>query len=1149
MINCLPFKKRALLPLWPKKSRSWDASRMARPMITVLVMMLVLQANAIAYAQKISISIRNATLKEVFKEIRKQTGQDFIYNNEVLERSRPVTINVHNETLEGTLKKIFAEQPLSYEISGQAIIVKTMPIIRNAPDRTIEGKVTSSTDNEPVIGATVSVKGRSGAVMTDANGHYAINLPSGNNVLVFKYIGFITREVEVGSGNSLDVKMIPGNQQLEEVVVQAYGTIKRGALTNSVATIGAKEIEKRPITSVTTALAGAAPGIQTTTGSGQPGSGVGVSIRGFGSINAGTDVLYVVDGAPFGGAINNLNPNDIESISVLKDAAATALYGSRAANGVVLITTKSGIKNKDVIEARATGGITSRGLANYEKVDAFQYYPLIWESMRNQYLANGQALAVANQSATDNVKSQLVYNPFNVPDNQIVRTDGTINPSASFLYPDDLSFRKAMQQTGVRQNYSLGLRGGAERSSYYGSVDYLNDKGYSKGSDFNRITGRAKLDLSPKKWLKAGINMSGTISKTLLANEDAGINENPFYVDLLMAPIYPVYKHDAQGNYVYDATGNKAFDNGELRPVFQGRNIVAETMLNQLYNKRNAIGGRTYLEVTLLPGLKATANLAVDVNNYEYLFYRNPTIGDGVSVNGRTSRTNTKSQTLTINQLLNYNRNYGKHSIDALAGHEYYTYRSVSLTARRDNQVVDGPVELDNYANPAVAESSVDEDKLESFLSRFQYSYDNRYFLTASLRTDASSRFAASSRWGTFWSLGGGWQIHNESFMKPYTWIDLLKLRSSYGEVGSNQIGFYPYQSFYNIGNNNNSEPGMTQSRTVGGGEDVQWEINQTFDVAVEFGLFKNRINGTVEYFRRGSRKLLFNVPLALSTGRTSQPKNIGSLNNSGFEIQLSGDPIRSKNFVWNVAVNWTKFKNRITKLPEGQDRIISGTKNRQVGHSVYDYWLRDWYGVNPDNGLELYYADPDVTTDASAFTNSNGDRVTSNANAALYRYVGSAIPNFYGSLGNTFTYKNFSLNFLLMYQVGGRAFDSDYQSLMYNGSYGRALHIDALKRWQKPGDITDVPIRNTGTTMYDSDRWLIDASAVSLRTASLTYTLPRAVSSKAGVSRAQCFFTGENLFILSKRKGLDPTQSFTGVSSYTYAPTRILTLGLNITL
>jgi len=376
----------------------------------------------------------------------------------------------------------------------------------------------------------------------------------------------------------------------------------------------------------------------------------------------------------------------------------------------------------------------------------------------------------------------------------------------------------------------------------------------------------------------------------------------------------------------------------------------------------------------------------------------------------------------------------------------------------------------------------------------------------------------------------------------------LLKLRASYGHVGSDALnGYYLYQSYYDIGNNNNTEAGLTRARAVGN-VDLKWETNASFDAAVEFGFFNNRINGTVEYFNRNSKDLLLNVPLPLSTGLTQQPQNIGSMYNRGVEIQIGGDIIRKNDFTWNMNVNWTKFKNKITKLPDGQPSIIDGTKNRQVGKSMYDYWLRDWYGVDPANGKELYAADPAVT-DAAAFTNEKGDRVTTDANSALYHYAGTAIPDFYGSINNSFSYKNFALSFMVMYQSGGKAYDSDYQSLMYNGSYGRALHVDALNRWQKPGDITDVPIRNTGTTMYDSDRWLIDASSLSLRTASLTYNFSKSLVNKIGASKAQCFVTGENLFIISKRKGLDPTQSFTGVSSYTYAPTRVLTLGVNINL
>jgi len=1136
--------------LLPARTGAMFLSWKRNLVLSVMIAVLTLEASAASYAQKININVHNATLKEVFKEIHKQISQDFIYSNQVLEISRPVNLVARDEALESVLKKAFADQPLEYTITQRTIIVKVkqQPKSSSLQERNISGTVYASAESTPLAGVSVTVKGTAIGTTTNGDGKYRLALPAGKNVLVFRFIGYTSREISSGSSNQLDVRLEEESQQLDAVVVQAYGTVKRGALTNSIATVNAKDFEKRPITNLSTALAGAAPGIQTSSGSGQPGSGLAIRIRGFGSVTGGMDPLYVLDGAPYDGVLSSINPNDIESISILKDASASALYGARAANGVIMVTTKKGAKNRDVIELKVTTGITSRGLSNYEKVDAFQYYPLLWESLRNQTLANGGTLAAANLTATNNIKTNLVYNPFNVPDNQIVGTDGTINPSASLLYPDDLSYRDAMQRTGVRQNYSLGFRGGAEKSTYFVSMDYLDDKGFSKMSDFNRLTGRAKVDIQPKKWLKAGVNLAGTLSKTLSANEDAGINENPFYVDLLMAPIYPVYKHDATGAFVLDEKGEKVYDDGELRPQFQGRNILAETMANQLYNKRNALNARTYAEVTFLKDFKFTANLSVDLNNYEYLFYRNPEIGDGKSVNGSTNRSNSKTQSANINQLLNYNKTLGKHHVDVLLGHEYYNYNYTYLSASRSNLVVTGPVELDNYTNPAVVNSYVNTYKIDSYFSRGQYDYDNRYFLSASYRRDGSSKFSPESRWGNFWSVGAGWQLNSESFLKDKEWIDILKLRASYGQVGSDALnGYYLYQSYYDIGNNNNTEAGITQARAVGN-TNLRWESNGSFDAGVDFGFFKNRLNGTLEYFNRDSKGLLFNVPLPVSTGLSQQPQNIGSMYNRGVEIQLGGDVIRKTDFTWNVNVNWTKFKNKITKMPDGQASIIDGTKNRQVGQSMYDYWLRDWYGVDPANGKELYAADPTVT-DAAAFTNDRGDKVTTDANSARYHYAGTAIPDFYGSLNNSFSYKNFSLSFLVMYQSGGLAFDSDYQSLMYNGSYGRALHVDALNRWQKPGDITDVPIRNTGTTMYDSDRWLIDASSVSLRTASLTYSLPGRLAGKIGAGKAQVFATGENLFIISRRKGLDPTQSFTGVSSYSYAPTRVLTLGVNINL
>jgi TonB-linked SusC/RagA family outer membrane protein len=1135
----------------------------------ILICAFTLQLTAATFGQTVSLSVNGAPLRQVFNEVRKQTGYYFIYNNELIQRANPVTLTIKSDNVQEVLKEVFKNQPLTYYIDEQNTIVVHARSETKAVQRIITGTVLSKEDGGPMPGVVVREKGTLNTTATNEQGKYSIRVNSDASVLVFSYLGFTDTERNVGSASVVNLSMEVENKQLEEVVVQAYGTIKRGALTSAVSTIGAKDLEKRPVTNITTALAGSAPGIMTNSGGGQPGTGMAIRIRGFGTINGDASPLFILDGAPYDGVISNINPNDIESISVLKDAAASSLYGTRAAHGVIIITTKNGVKNQDRLEVRATQGVTSRGISSYEKVGAEDYYALLWESYRNNLVDQGVPSADANGLASgtyprnaaglqiypgttttySDISQLLVYNPFNLPGNQLVNTSGQFNPNAQLLYPDDLSWRDAMERTGIRSDYSIGTSGGSEKTTYYTSLNYLDDRGYTRQSDFNRITGRVKIDASPKKWLKAGMNASGTLSKSTLANEDNGINENPFYVDLLTAPIYPVYKHDpVTGAYLLDDKGDRIFDDGETpaRPIFTSRHILAETMLNQLYNKRNALQGRAYTSVNILPELKVTFNASVDVNNYEYLFNRNKTIGDSKGI-GRTSRTNSKSVYTTLNQLLNYNKDFGKHNIDVLLGHESYQNDYQYQNGNRDNQIVDGPVELDNYSNPPKVNSYVDAYRTESYFSRLQYAYDDKYFATAAYRHDGSSKFHPTSRWGAFWSVSAGWQINKGSFFKA-DWVDLLKARVSYGEIGSDNLGsgYYLWQSFYAIGNNNNTEPGMTRSR-VAGNIDLEWETIASSDVALEFSLFKNRLNGTLEYFNKASRNLLFNVPLAESTGLTTEGQNIGGLYNRGFELQLSGDVLRQKDFRWNLGVNLTTLKNRITKMPDGQPNIIDGTKNREVGRSIYDYWLRAWYGVNPDNGQELYLANPDAT-DPDAFVNAAGVNVTPNANSALYHYAGTAIPDLYGSVTNALNYKNFTLSFTLMFQLGGKAFDSDYQSLMYNGSYGRALHVDALNRWQSEGQQTDVPRRTTGNTMFDSDRFLIDASSVSMRTATLNYALKKSFAQRIGLNNASVFLTGENLFIVSRRKGLDPTQAFTGVSSYTYAPTRVATLGLNVT-
>lgn len=1120
-------------------------AHLAMKLTIILIFCLTIQVSATTMAQKVNLSATNASLKTIFKEIRRQTGYYFIYSDKVIEMSNTVTLQVKDTGIDQLLKTVFENQPLDYSIEDKTIVVKVKDLPKEVKaDRTITGTVIGQDDQKPLPGVSVQVKGRTGGVMTNQDGKYSIVVPSGSNTLIFSYLGYVTREVVLSSGNLVDVQLSVENKLLDEVVVQAYGSVRKGALTNAVSTISAKELEARPISNLSTALVGAAPGIQTTTGSGQPGSGNAVRIRGFGSINGGVEPLYVVDGAPFEGALNNLNPDDIESISVLKDASASALYGSRAANGVILISTKKGKDSPASLTAKVTQGLNSRGLSDYDKVNAFQYFPLLWESMRNSLVSGGATLAAANAQASNNIVASLTNNPFNVPDNQVVLNDGTMNPSASLVYPEDLDWKDALRRTGLRSEYNLNYRGGNNKSDFFASLNYLKDQGYSVLTDFNRYTGRINLNSQIKSWIKTGLNLSGSVQKTKVGNEDSGIWENPFYTDLIFAPIYGIHKHNPDGSYILDATGNQVYDEGYTRAIAPGRNVLAETVYNDNFTERNFVSARTYAEISFLKNFKFTTNFSLDLNNYRFNVFDSPIIGDGLTSNGRSNRTASTTRTININQLLNYNRRFDRHNIDVLGGHEAYQRRYDYSFGSASGQIMSGSTELKNFANILSLTSYQDNYRIESYFGRVQYDFDGKYFASASYRTDGSSKFSKQNRWGNFWSVGAGWLISKEQFFNV-KWVDNLKLRASYGQVGSDDLGgYYLYQTFYDTGYKNGNEAGIKQSLVLGNDE-IQWESNDNMDIALEFGLLKNRISGSVEYFNRYTDNLLFNVPLSLSSGLSSQNQNFGSLYNRGVEIQLDGVPVKTRNFRWNVGVNWTTLTNKIAKLPF--DEYIDGTKKYMVGQSRYDYWLRDYYGVDPDTGSELFVAQNQTATGTK--TMADGTVVTTSGSNALYHYAGSAIPDFYGSINNTFTYKNFSLDFRFIYQVGGVAFDSDYQSLMYNGTYGRALHVDALNRWQTPGQVTDVPKRTIGTTMYDSDKWLTDASYLYLRSANLAYTLPKSFTKKLSIGNARIYATGENLFMQSKRKGFDPSQAYNGNSSYTYAPTRIISLGLNITL
>ncbi|WP_316766758.1 TonB-dependent receptor [Pedobacter frigiditerrae] len=1033
-----------------------------------------------------------------------------------------------------------------------------------AQSKKITGKVLGAEDGLPIPGVSVKIKGTNTAVQTENNGTYSITVPSSETVLVYSYLSYVTIEKSVGNQTTINVSLESDSKVLNEVLVVGYGTTTKGAFTGSASNVKAADLQNRTVTNLNNALAGAAPGIQVNAGTGQPGAGPSIRVRGFGSISASNDPLYVVDGVQYSGNISNINVDDIENISLLKDAASSALYGSSAANGVIIITTKKGKSGGDKLSVKAMQGFTSRGIPEYETVSAYEYYPLAWQAYRNSlvYPATGVAvpLATANTTATNGIKSLLGNNPFNVADNAIVGTDGMLNPAAVLKY-NDLDWADEITRVGKRGDYGLNYSGGTQKSDYYVSLGYVNEKGYVIRSDFQRFSGRMNVNSKPLSWFKTGLNISANITKSKQADADgSGSIVNPFNFSRYIGPIYPVYAHNpTTGALITDANGGKIYDTGNLlssfgipnRPsgAYAGRHILQETLLNNTLIKRNVIGARTYGEITFLKDFKFTTNVGVDISNYFFNDYQNKIVGDGAP-SGRARNTSTTTTSYTIEQLLNYNKTIDKHNFSVLLGHNNYDYGYKYLTGARNTQILDGNDELINFATTTDLSSYTDDYRKEAVFARLNYDYAGKYFLSGSFRRDGSSKWAPGKQWGNFYSAGAAWIASSEDFLKNISWLNYLKLRGSYGELGNDGIsGLYKYQAFYNLDNNNAGEPGIYLSSLAT--PDLTWEKNTQADIAVEFAMFKNRLHGSVEVFDRRSKDLLFNVPLPLSIGITSISKNIGTMWNKGVEIQLGGDILKSDNFKWDANINWSLTRNKITKMPAETPTIISGTKQLAVGHSIYDYWLRQWAGVDPTDGAALYEINPASPGLAADTRTINGKSLTVNPNNALFAYTGSAIPKFYGSITNTFTYKKISLSVLLNYQVGGKFYDATYQSLMSYSAYGGALHVDALNSWKAVGDAASIPRLDVGrSTFYNatSSRFLIDASYLNMRSATLSYELPTSLTNAVKLSNARVYVSGENLFTLSKRKGLDPSESFTGVNSNSYTPSRFVSLGLNVT-
>lgn len=939
----------------------------------------------------------------------------------------------------------------------------------------VTGVVVSAEDGEPVIGASVLVVGTNLGTITDIDGKYEIaNVPADAKHLRISYVGMETQQVSIKPG-MIRTELRSDTEVIDEVVVVAYGTAKKSSFTGSASVVGAKNIEKRAITNATSALEGNTSGVQVTSALGQPGESASVRIRGFGSVNASNAPLYVVDGAVYNGDISNINPSDIESMTVLKDAASTSLYGSSAGNGVILITTKKGSNTSGGtgITLNISQGWSSRAYDDYARVGVYDYYPLQWQMLKNSQISSGDTAEEAALYASENIIDELKYNPFvGVADTEIVGTDGRLNPAANALkWGDDLDWEDAAYSTGYRQEYNVSYNSSNEKSDSYASVGYLKDNGYMLKTDFERYSGRVNYNVYPVKWFKSGVNLglvrTNSNYSTSTSDNSSGYSNLSRFIRT-MAPIYPVHKHDLETGEYLDAENNSTTDPSQYTYDYEGarissngRDAIAETLWNEREISNMNTTARVYATIMPIEGLSLTVNYALENTDLRRKVYENPLVGDGTSGPGRLNLLTTRTLTQTFNQLINYNKSFGNHTFDILLGHENYEYKYEYEYAMKIGEVISGIYDFENFTSINELSSYTNRYRKEGYFGRLNYDYADKYYASISYRHDGSSRFSKDNRWGNFWSFGASWRISEEDFMKDISWLSNLKLRASYGQTGNDAIldadddaSYYPYQLLYTLGVNNASEAGIYLSSLVD--TNLKWETQVSADVAIEFGLFDNRLTGSLEYFTKQSKDLLFDTSIPLSNGVSSIVQNIGKVKNNGVEFDLNYQLLRRNDWTFSIGVNGTHIKNKVTQLPAGNENgIVTGSKKYMVGHSIYEFWLRQWYGVNPENGDGLYYLDTDAYNEAdgtlsesvkSTLVTIDGKQLTNSYRYAKYDYSGSAIPKLYGGFNFNLGYKDFELSAVFSYSLGGKVLDLTYANLMATDEFGYG-HVGRRKK------------------------------------------------------------------------------------------------------
>ena len=1046
----------------------------------------------------------------------------------------------------------------------------TCGLLASAQTKQVSGTVKDANGNA-IVGATVIVDGTTIGTNTGTDGSFRISAPANGNLLV-SFIGYEDQKIAIAGKTNIEVVLQDNYTAIEGVTVQTFGELKKKDLTGSITAVTAKDLQKMTVSSVSNALEGAVPGIQSYSTTGQPGTDAAIYIRGIGSINGNQAALIVVDGVPYSSALSSINPLDIESVVVSKDAAANALYGSRAANGVIFVTTKKGARNQKAnITFEAKWGWNEMGVGEHETMqNPGDYYEWTYAGIYNYFAVNNPGVshdALANAAYNNLFPMTGNYMAYKLPEGEtlIDFATGKINPNAQLLYADNYDDYLFTKQ--FRQEYTLSISGGNDKMDYYVSGNFLDDPSYVIMSSFKRYSGRAAVNAQVTNWMKLGTNVSYSRRDT----DDPGFGDgantgNVFLWTQWQAPVVPFYARDLDGNIRYNPDGTMMYENGggsTLSPygntadMFNALNNYAnpmESMSRDVNNMiRDNIYANAYVDITFLKDFKFTANFTLD-NVYNYTtYFQNNEYGYGTSLNGFVQKSVSHYNSYNTQQMLNYKKSINDlHNVDVMIGHEFNKTDNNSLAAYKTNIFYPGIPELGNAVS-AYLDSSTSErviTSLEGYFARANYNYDDRYFLSLSYRYDGSSLFKYN-KWGHFWSVGGSWRITQEEFMKHALWVNDLRLRATYGVSGNQLNSAYPYTNLWAIGESN-GQPTISQSSV--GNPDLSWERNNQFDLGLDFRLW-DRVYGSFDWYNRRTHDLIWNRPTPASTGLSSRLENVGVLQNSGFEFDITVDLIKSRNVYWNVGINGAFAQNKLIDYPSelgnaalGGD-YVSGAFLRGKGKSYYNLYLFDYAGVDPETGGELYWKN---TTDSEG--NVTGRELTSNFAEADQYEMGDALPDMTGGLRTTFRWKGLDLNIQTAFQIGGKQWDGASANMYDPGRVMFAVSDDLIgNTWTAENPNAEFPmLMNNGTWNFPASNvnaLYRDASYFSLKNLNVGYTLPQKWTSKLSIESLRIFFNADNLCFVSAHDGFDPRMGFSGMNGFIFPQARTFTFGVTINM